>query len=346
MNKPLFCILDRDPKIADDKMKIKRTWLPDSPSTYPTGDKQNIKGSYSVEVSSYYYIKKYHNEINIELIPWERITDQNFMKKYDKVFIFNHGLSDAIPFWKSKTKAYVRGWKNLGDRAWPSFKFASFVLDKCKYYRFLKSKKIKTADTFCIKSKKNVPDLKRFLNRKKIDKIFIKPIGGNSGLGTSSHDRPFHNLDNTLTKRFINNKFKKLVVQRFMNFSTHDSPEYKCLYVGGKLQYVVKTFRLGFFNGIIFPTDKWWKHMNKIDILSKKVIRLFSEKMKTEIPFCRVDWGYDKLSKNFFLNEFEHAGGTYGEEIIHKLKVVNPKKWTVDVELAKAIVKFVADFKK
>jgi hypothetical protein len=131
-----------------------------------------------------------------------------------------------------------------------------------------------------------------------------------------------------------------------MNFSTHNSPEYKCLYVGGKLMYIVKTFRLGYFNGMIFPTNNWWPHTKKLDKLCKKVIKLFEKKMNTSIPFCRVDWGYDKANKRFFLNEFEHAGGTYGEDSVHQRKFLNVKDWNVDVMLAKAIVKFIRNHKK
>lgn len=334
------CILDRNPKIADDKMRIKRPWLPKvnsgGPSSYNTKDY-----IYSLEVSSFYYIKRYYKNIDIDLVPWEKIVDKRFMSKYDKILIFNHGLSDALPFWKDNTKLYLQSWADLGNRAWPSFQFASFVLDKCKYYEFVAKNGILTADTHCVQSVNNLPNLKAFLNERKIDKIFIKPVGGDSGIGTSTHERPFHNLKNTLKKRFNDDKWNKLVVQKFMNFSTQNSPEYKCLYVGGKLMYIVQTFRLGFFHGIIFPTDDWWPHLKKIDTLSKKVLKLFEKKLKTDIPYCRIDWGYDKLHKQFFLNEFEHAGGTYGEDTVHTLKRVNVKDWNVDVALAKAIVKFI-----
>ena len=344
------CILDRNPKIADDKMRIKRPWMPlmntGGPSSYNTKDYV-----YSLEVSAYYYIlqkKKqgYFKDIHIELIPWERIVDTKYISKFDKVLIFNHGLSDAMPFWKNKTAVYMKAWKDLGERAWPSFKFASFVLDKCEYYSYLQNNCIVTADTHCIESLKDMSKLQKFLDNRKINKIFIKPVGGNSGVGTSTHVRPYTNLKDTLTTRFQKNKWEKLVVQRYMNFSTHDSPEYKCLYVGGKLMYIVKTFRLGYFNGMIFPTNNWWPHTRKIDALNKKVIKLFSKKMNTDIPYCRIDWGYDKANKRFFLNEFEHAGGTYGEDSVHQRKVLKPNQWNVDIMLAKAIVKFIRKLKK
>jgi hypothetical protein len=183
------------------------------------------------------------------------------------------------------------------------------------------------------------------MNKKKINKIFIKPVGGDSGVGTSTHTRPFNNLKTTLHTRFDHNDWKKLVVQRFMDFSTHESPEYKCLYVDGKMMYIVKTFRLGYFNGMIFPNNNWWPYTKKLDNLCKNVIKLFSQKMGTEIPFCRIDWGYDKLNKKFFLNEFEHAGGTYGEDSVHQRKALNAKDWNVDVALGKAIVKFIRKLK-
>lgn len=343
-----ICILDRNPKIADDKMKIVRPWMPKpkgengpGPSSYPTR-----KYVYSLEVSAYYYIKKYYKHIDIDLIQWESITNKTIMDKYDKILIFNHGLSDAMPFWKNKTEKYMKAWAALGNRAWPSFQFASFVLDKCQYYKYLSENNIVTADTYCVSSTNNLPKLKKFLDSKNINKIFIKPVGGNSGVGTSTHTRPFNNLKETLHTRFVNNNWKKLVVQRYMNFSTHDSPEYKCLYVGGKMMYIVKTFRLGYFNGMIFPTNNWWPHTKKLDKLCKKVIKLFEKKMKTKIPYCRVDWGYDRKNKRFFLNEFEHAGGTYGEDSVHQRKFLNERNWKVDIELAKAIVKFIKSLKR
>lgn len=329
------CILDRDPAIADNRMIIQRNWIPNilNPSTYKTND-----FVYSIEVSVYYYLKKYHKKLKVDLIPWEKITDHKLMKSYDKIFIFNHGLSDAFPFWKNKTNKYEKAWKQLGERVWPSYKFASFVLDKCKYYKFLNENGINTAETFCVSNKNNIPKLYQFLNDKKINKLFVKPVGGNSGFGTSTHMKPYKNLKESLSKSL--KTWNKLVIQRYMNFSTHESPEYKCLYVGGKLQYIVKTFKLGYFHGIILPQQKTWSYLRTIKTLNKKVIKLFSKKMKTTIPYCRIDWGFDKINKRFFLNEFEHAGGNYGDNIVQNLKKMTPENWKVDVALAKAIKRF------
>uniref|UniRef100_A0A6C0F837 ATP-grasp domain-containing protein n=1 Tax=viral metagenome TaxID=1070528 RepID=A0A6C0F837_9ZZZZ len=332
-------ILDRNPKIADDKMQIKRKWLPENPSAYIID-----KYIYSIEASSFHWIKQNNPEIDIDMLPFETITNTKLMKNYDVIFLFNHGLSDAMPFWKNDTNKFVNAWKNLGNRAYPSYELANFVLDKCSYYEYLNKNDIKTADTFCIDLKKpfniQYKKLRSFLKNKEIEKLFIKPVGGDSGVGTSTHQTPFNTLEKSLAKSKTNG-WNKLVVQRFMNFSTHDSPEYKCLYVGGKLQYIVKTFRLGYFDGIIMPNSKW-THLKTLDTLSKKVIKLFEKWANVTIPFGRVDWGYDKNSKEFFLNEFEHAGGTYGEELVHQEKILSPSQWKVDVQLGKAIVKFVS----
>lgn len=334
-----FAILDRNPKIADDKMKIKRTWLPKNPSAY-----KDDAGRYSVEASSFHYLKKKHPEVDMDLLPFEDITDLKKMKKYKKIFIFNHGLSDERPFWKNNATKYKKAWKALGSRVWPSYAFASLILDKCAYYKFLQSKKVVTADTFCFKKNSKLANLKKFIKGRKIRKVFIKPVGGNSGVGTSTHEEPFEGLNGAIQKG-QEEGWNKLVIQRFMNFSTHDSPEYKCLYVGGELQYIVKTFRLGFFEGVIMPNDTWWPHLKKVDMMSRRVIQMFEKRTRAPIPFCRVDWGYDKQNKRFFLNEFEHAGGTYGEDMVHNQKQLTPKTWQVDVKLAQAILKVIRNFK-
>ena len=327
-----ICILERNPTNALNKMRIKRKWMPRSnPSKYTTKDYV-----YSLEVSSFYYIQKYYPDIDIDLLSWESITNNALMNKYDRIYIFNHGLSDTTSLWKTNANKYITAWKKLGKRAYPSYAFANFVLDKCKYYKFLNENNISTADTFCFKNAKNFNNLQRFLNIKEINKIFIKPIAGNSGRGTSVHEKPFDDLRQTIQTLLKNDKWNKLAIQRYMNFSTQTNPEYKCVFANGKLMYIVKTYKLGFFLGLLDSNDSNYKTLMN---LSNKVIKLFEGKLKTSVLFCRVDWGYDLKYKKFFLNEFEHAGGTYGEEIVHDLKTLSQNLWNVDKEIAEAIIK-------
>ena len=137
-----FAILDRNPKIADDKMEIKRAWLPSNPSAYKTD-----RLVYSLEASSFHWIKKHHRDIEIDLLQFEKIVDKQVMDKYTKIFIFNHGLSDEKPFWKQDAERYKKAWKKLGDRIWPSYRLANFIMDKCQYYKHVASNGIVTADT-------------------------------------------------------------------------------------------------------------------------------------------------------------------------------------------------------
>lgn len=333
-NKQKIAILDRNPTIADDKMKFKRSWMPSKkPTSY------NVeKYVWSPEVSSYWYIKKYHKNVNIDLIPFERIIDSKLMKMYDKVFIINHGLSDITPFWKNKANAYSAAWKQLGNKAFPSYKLAEFVYDKCTYYKYLQENGILTAPTLCYSTESKDSNINNFINKHKLNKIFLKPVGGDSGFGTSSHNKPFVSLKSTLTKMISNNGWKKVVVQKHMNFSSATNPEYKCLFIGDKLQYIIKSIKLGFFGGLIKSKDTYWKHKNKLIKMSIKVKKLFEKATDTKIIIYRVDWGYNKDTKEFFLNEFEHAPGWYSEDLIHTHKQLTIREWNGDVKLAKQII--------
>ena len=326
-----ICILERNPIYALDKMRIKRTWMPSrNISTY------NLDNYvYSLEVSTFYYIKKNYPDIEIDLLSWESILNNKLMKKYDRIYIFNHGLSDAKTLWTTNTKEYISAWKKLGNRAYPSFKIANFILDKCKYYELLNKNNIQTADTFCLEKVNKIKNLKNFLNKQKINKLFIKPIGGNSGRGTSVHERPFKDLKKTIDHLLTKDKWNKIAIQQYMNFSTKTNPEFKCIFANGKLMYIVKTYNLGFFFGLLDKNDDKYDELVN---LCNKVIELFEKTMKTYFLFCRIDWGFNSKTKQFFLNEFEHAGGTYGEELVHDIKTLSQREWMVDKELALAII--------
>lgn len=332
-----YAILDRNPRIADDKMKFKRSWMPDS---NPTSYLYN-KYVWSPEVSSYWYIKKFHKNINIDLIPFEKITDKNLMASYNKIFIINHGLSDITPFWKENAQKYINSWKALGDKAYPPYRLANFVYDKCSYYDYLQSNGIKTAATLCYTNKSTNSNVNKFVDNYKLNKIFVKPVGGDSGLATSTHNSPFNNLKPTLRKMIQDNGWKKIVVQKHMNFSSKTNPEYKCLFIGDELQYIIKSIYLGVFGGLIKPKDTYWPHKDKIIKMSLQVKKLFEKAMNTKLFIYRVDWGYDKNTKEFFLNELEHAPGWYCEDIIHEHEEMTSREWKSDVKLAKQIIKFV-----
>lgn len=328
-----IAILDRDPDIADNKMYFRRSWMPKkNPSSYETNNYV-----WSPEVSTAYYLIKKSKNMNVQLINWEHITDKKYMDTFDFVLIFNHGLSDIVPFWKNKADDYVKAWKRLGTKVWPSYKLASFVMDKCKYYKYLNSKNIPTADTYCVKSNKNIKPLIAKLQKGKLNKVFVKPVGGDSGTNTSSHRAPFNSLQKTVKDLLDSKKYPKIAVQRFMNFSTEDSPEYKCLFVGHKLQYIVKTHSLGYFLGVIKPSNKT-KKVQGILKLCMRVLKAFEEK-HGPLLMCRIDVGYDSVNKRFFVNELEHAPGTYGDNLIHNEKLYSTRMWTFDSNLAKEIIK-------
>lgn len=333
-----IAILDRNPEIADDKMVFKRSWMPASnPSSYKTN-----RYIWSPEVSTAYYLMK-NAKFDVELIQWENITDYKKMDSYDFVYIFNHGLSDIVPFWKNKSDSYVRGWKRLGNRVWPNYKLANFVLDKCKYYKYLNTQGIPTAETYCVKTNKELHEIVTKIKSNKLSKVFVKPVGGNSGTNTSSHSTPFKKLQPEIKKLLNSKKYPKIVVQRFMNFSTEDSPEFKCVFIGHELQYVVKTHILGHFLGVIRPNDKS-QQLKDILKICKKVIKAFEEKFG-KLVICRVDVAYDKQHQRYFLNELEHAGGTYGDDLIHYNKLFSTREWKFDSNLGKEIIKHVSSMK-
>jgi len=323
-------ILERDPRIADNRMVFKRSWMPVSnPSSYTTNNYV-----WSPEVSTAYYIKKYGKNIDLDLITWETITDYKHMKKYDKVFIFNHGLSDIVPFWKDNANKYINAWKHLGNKVWPTYNLAEFVMDKCKYYKYLQNKNIPTAETYCVKTDKQIQLITNKLKKNNINKIFVKPVGGNSGTNTSIYHNPYNGLPNEIKR--LTQKYPKVVIQRYMNFSTEDSPEYKCIYVGHKLQYIIKTHILGHFLGVIKGNDKS-KKVRIIKSLCLKVINAFEDK-HGKLIMCRVDVAFDNKYKRFFVNELEHAPGTYGDDLIHYHSKFSTREWKFDSNLALEII--------
>ena len=329
-----IAILDRNPAYSDEKMVTQRSWITDlgNPSSYNT--KQFV---YSPEVSTYFYLRRYYKQYKFDLLQFEDITNKNKMKSYDHIFIFNHGLSDAFPIWKNKTNAYTKAWKELGKKVTPSYNVANFILDKCEYYALMNRHGIKTAKTFCITNIKQYDNLINFVNINNIKKVFLKPIGGDSGRNTSAHNAPYKNLKHTLTDLLT--RWKKVVIQEFMEFSTTENPEYKCLFVGNKLQYIVKTFKLGEIRGLIMPHENW-HHMKTVKSICNKVIKLFNSHMKTQLTHMRIDLGYDSTSKTFFLNEIEHAPGTYGDLLI-QLGELTENEWKIDSAWAKEVIKII-----
>ena len=125
-----------------------------------------------------------------------------------------------------------------------------------------------------------------------------------------------------------------------MNFSSSSNPEYKCLFIGNSLQYITKSIKLGIFGGLIKSKNTYFKDKKKLVNMSLKVKELFEKAMDAKILIYRVDWGYNKDTKEYFLNEFEHAPGWYSEDIIHRHSQMTIREWNGDIKLAKEIIKY------
>ena len=279
------------------------------------------------------YIRYMYPEIKVTVLSRNNMKD---MSKYDIVFLGFEELT--LPFKQlvlkkgnsEGYKKYVNKLENAKN-LYPKFKYVDFVVDKCKYYKWLESINIKVSPTVCTKiSEKTKPAyLKQKLKKTDWERTFIKPLPGAEGTNIRSFNKNnVHTKSGNLNRHieYLKSRgFSKIVAQKFMDeFATTDYPELRTFWIGRDYQYTIETTGAGYdWNLRKSPIPR------SVFVKSKKVLKLLEEKFNQELIITRLDWGYE--SGNYFLNEIEYAPGTFAE-------MFPDSKWDLDKKMGDKIV--------
>ena len=280
------------------------------------------------------YIRYMYPDVKVSVFT------RNSFKNTEKCDIVFLGFEEiTLPFKKlvlqkkqqGEFDAYMKSLKKITN-LYPKLPFAEFIVDKCRYYRWLDSIDIKVSPTLCVKlGEKTSPTyVKQRLRPKEWNKVFVKPLPGAEGTNVRSF-----NANNLRYKKgnlnhhieYLKNRgFTKVVAQKFMeNFATAEHPELRTFWVGNEYQYTIETTGAGYdWNVRKSPIP------NSLYLKCKKVLKHLAEKFRQELIITRLDWGYDKGS--FFLNEIEYAPGTFAE-------MFPGNKWKLDKKIGDRIIK-------
>jgi hypothetical protein len=295
----------------------------------------------SPEESMYYYIKYKYPNIKVVLITRNNLSSKvdYLNKNFDIVFAAFEELT--LPFKEFAKKGkfdeyeiYVNAFKSIKN-LYPKYEYIEFIMDKCKYYNYLKRNSIPVVPTRCFKlsSKTSSNYIKRVLIDKDWKRVFIKPIPGLES--TDLYNFKDTNLVKNNFKNAIydlkNKKYKKLVIQKYMkNFATTDFPELRTFWLNKDYQYTISTTSYGYdWKLIKSPVDKFIMK-NSVHILN-----MLEKKFKQKMLLTRIDWGYDK-NIGYFVNEIEYAPGLFTETFNS-----GDNSYKLDTKYAKLLVELV-----
>lgn len=295
----------------------------------------------SPEESIYNYIKYKYPDVKIRLITrnnlHQKVKDLN--EKYDFVFAGFEELTLPFKIFAKKGQInmyekYLNSFKNIRN-LYPKFSFINFIMDKCKYYKFLQDIGINVAPTRCfsISNKTQEYYIRSKLKEKNWNKVFMKPLPGLESTNVFSFNKT--NLKSSNFKEAVQRlkykKYDKIVAQKFMkNFATQEFPELRTFWLNKDYQYTISTTSYGYD----------WKLINKPvnSYIMKKSILILNElekKFKQKMLLTRIDWGYDK-EMGYFVNEIEYAPGVFTEMFNQ-----GSKSWKLDKRYGDLIYKIV-----
>ena len=295
----------------------------------------------SPEQSMYYYIKYKYPHIKVKLITRNNLSSKvdYLNKNFDIVFAAFEELT--LPFKEFAKKGkfveyenYVNAFKNIKN-LYPKYEYIEFIMDKCKYYNYLKRKSLPVAPTRCFRlsSKTSSNYIKRVLLDKSWNRVFIKPLPGLESTNvfnyrnTNFEKQNFKNTINYLK----NKKYDKLVIQKYMkDFATTKFPELRTFWLNKDYQYTISTTSYGYdWNLIKKPVHNFIMKNSEI------IIDLLEKKFKQKMLLTRIDWGYDQ-KLGYFVNEIEYAPGLFTEEFNS-----GDKSYKLDTKYADLLVKLV-----
>jgi hypothetical protein len=248
----------------------------------------------------------------------------------------------GITYWsanyvdRNQWKEFVKKAKTFKNKLVPTLKWNTYADDKCLVYKELNKKlKIPMTETVCKKktavtSNKQILDL---MKRYKWKRAFLKPIPSAGGRDTYNTERETGNSTNITMRKYIKDVTKmkdvdSIVVQKFQeDFATTKHPEVRTIWVNDKVVKIARTTGMGHLVSLKDSIPK----SNQIYKESSRIIKYLS---KYNLVMFRLDWGYDKSTKQHFFNEIqpnpsiwlEKAKKTFktdklvGDRLIHLLK--------------------------
>jgi glutathione synthase/RimK-type ligase-like ATP-grasp enzyme len=303
--------------------------------------KQFVRIDVAVGYGLKYYIDQM-NGVTLELIPAENLS----VRKLNQFDLVINQFMDLliVPFMKQfeqggvPHKKLLNIYENTKTTLYPPFEYHKLIIDKCKYYAFLKSKGVSISPTMCVKKteyiknpKKSIEDLIAFIQTEKLNKVFTKPVHGTDSTGIKLFNNTKSIAFKKQIKSHIDNLFKGkrypgMVVQKYAKDFEKRIPQARLFFIGNKHLYTVLTKRSKTFRPqsetpgsekTLFPVP-----MKCLVKRANSIIRIIKKEYFGKMPMLltRVDFGCclktvskdsNKQCLNFFINEIEFNGGNY-----------------------------------
>jgi hypothetical protein len=345
-----------------------RPWLENIPSKYYIDDDGNVINKKSenkyvrIDVSVFYALKYYlHKDHTLVGLEASSLTEDSF-KNYD--LVINQFMDLLIvPFIKKYEQNKIPHeklrilYEKYQDKIYPPVQYANLIYDKCKYYDYLRNLNFNIAPTVCV-SKGNYDSLE--LAKKFIDmgwtKVFAKPVYGTdsvdtkliSGIYKSKLSQAKSNIEKYIQKTFKQDRYPKIVFQKYMKDFENTVPQIRMYYVGDTYQYSVLTMNDGTTYRPKTDVSKNYniEHTRKFGQLkalkekSSKILKNISRDYFGNTPklVTRIDYGCctgnSRKPNNFFVNEIEFNPGMY-------LHVDGQRKFNMDKKIALQLIKVI-----
>jgi hypothetical protein len=303
------------------------------------------KNKSDIDESMVMYIRQNYPDITVDYRNPYKVKD---FSKYDMIY---YGITYWTPAHLAENKgkkAELKFRKLLSSlpksKVYLPERYIDFGYDKCKLFKSLSKLGVRMAPTKCFKlSTSNLQIAKQILKEKKSkkwDRIFLKPIPGQESRNILA---PGKDIGEKALAKYIKKvqktkKYDYLVVQQFMpNFATGRYPEIRSYWVGHKFHVGVKTTDQGSYVGNVKRLNPYIKKMGL------KVIKYLEKRFHFKFVMARLDWGYDRKMKGYFLNEIEIAPGVFNEEMDYHYGKCT---WNLDAHMAERLVKILKDKKK
>lgn len=296
--------------------KKHRPWLP------------NTNKDIDPETAVFYYLKYKYPTLKIDVFNINNLHKLDY-KKYDKVFALF--LELVLPSLKLKKEKYNKFLDNMSKipNLVPKFSFIKFIANKCVYTSWLKRNNFPILNTTCKKTKQL--KLKYFNKLQKSKTIkFLKPSPSAESKNTFILK---HNTEQKNIKKYINkiSKYNNLVIQNYVkSFGTVKNQELKTYWLNTDFVYSIKVIG----SGMGYGEQKVIKRKPSAFIMAtcKKILNKLCKKFKTPMIITRIDWGLN--GNKLFINEIEHAPGTYAE--------LFDKEWSVDRKIGDRLFKLIS----
>lgn len=283
----------------------------------------------SGDVSIGLYIKDNWNNVEIDFIPPDEISDErlknnhiNFMIIYDLIESFH---VDEPKVYKNFVETLEKA-----DNIFPPIKYQKFINNKCSYIKYLeKTKKDVTIPTFCIMKdtfdKKSMElcldDIIKLVTNLKWEKFIGKPVYGQESIDFIKFDNyNRQKIQKYIQKCFKDKKYPGIIFQKYIEGFDGDKPEIRMYFIGDKYEYSVITTD----KNVMIPKcengKKEVKNMTQLKNYAKKILGSLPEieiqGVKLGKLLTRIDIACNyNFEKPWVVNEVEFVPSLYIEDI-------------------------------